>query len=222
MNWETEKDNIVNKYKDQFNKYGVSSNSLFFPGRKQNVRFNVIKEIGISSADSILDVGCGFADLLTFLKKTIDYKGHYTGVDITPPFIDVCKKNQPGHDFRVGDILENTFTGKWDYVVLSGTVNISIGTTHFDFVKRMVTKMFECSNKAISIDFVSIHGDNRNEYIYRADPSEIYNFCKTLTKRVCIRNDYMPYEFAVYLFKDDNISDDNIFSGYSFPEIIKY
>ncbi len=69
---------------------------------------------------------------------------------------------------------------------------------------------------------MSNYGDDRYEYIYRADPVEIFNFCKTLTKRVCLRYDYMPYEFTVYLYHDDSVTKDNIFTQYQFPEIIKY
>jgi len=222
MSWNLNKDKIINSYQNQYKKFGIDSRSLFFPGRKQNVRFNVIKEIGIVPSDTILDIGCGFGDLLIFLKESINYTGKYTGIDITPEFIEACKRLHPGEDFRELDILQNVISEKWDYVVLTGTLNIEIGESHIDFVKNMITKMFYMSKKGISVDFISIYGDNRNEYIFRADPFEIFSFCRTLTKRICLRYDYLPYEFTLYLYTDYSITHDYIFTQYSFPEIIKY
>ncbi len=146
MIWNSDdKEKIIKNYQNQFNKFGVNPSSLFIPGRKQNVRFNVIKEIGIKNNDSILDVGCGFGDLFAFLKETINYDGRYKGIDITPEFIEVCRSRYPNEDFKVLDILHDEITDIWDYVVLTGTLNIKIGEGHADFVKKMLAKMFALS-----------------------------------------------------------------------------
>ncbi len=197
MDWNEKKSKIIENYQDQFIKYGVSNQSLLIPGRKQNVRFNVIEEIGITSSDSVLDVGCGFGDLYKYLKETINYNGKYTGIDITPEFIKACLSLNPDLDFRLLDILQEEIYEHWDFVVLSGTLNINIGENHTEFVRQMIAKMFNISKKGVSIDFISTYGDNRNENIYRADPCEIFSFAKTLSKRVSLRNDYLPWEFAV-------------------------
>ena len=222
MGWEENKSKIIKDYQQQYQKFGVNSNSLFIPGRKQNVRYNIIKDIGITANDSVLDIGCGFGDLFTFLQQTISYKGKYTGFDITPEFIDVSKGRFPKTDFRIFDILSDETDEKWDYVVLTGTLNIKTDELHLDFIKKMVSKMFHFAKKGVSFDLISISGDDRYDYIFRADPLEIYNFCKLLTQRITLRNDYMPYEFTVYLLKDESITSDNIYNGYNFPEIIKY
>jgi SAM-dependent methyltransferase len=222
MNWENEKSKIISNYQNQFDKFGINNKALFIPGRKQNVRFNVIREIGITPNDSILDVGCGFGDLLSFLSETINYTGKYTGIDITPEFISVSQNKFPFTDFRVLDILQEEITEQWDYVVLSGTLNINIGEMHWDFVKAMISKMFALSTKGVTFDFISSDADSRYEYLYRARYNEVVDFCKTLTKRICMRTDYMPYENAIYLYKNDQITSDNIFDQYKFPEIIEY
>ncbi|MCX6232340.1 MAG: methyltransferase domain-containing protein [Bacteroidetes bacterium] len=222
MEWNLEKKQIIKDYMNQFEKHGINNKSLFFPGQKQNVRFNVIKEIGITNNDSILDVGCGFGDLYKYLKEAINFEGKYTGIDITPDFIEVCKSLYPTLDFRVLDIIEENTIEQWDYVVLSGTLNINIGEKHWEFVKSMINTMFKLSKKGVSVDFVSIYGDNRHENIFRADPGEVFSFCKTLSKRVALRNDYLPWEFCVYLFKDDSLTEDNIFTQYQFEKIIQY
>ena len=224
MKWDKQKKDIIKKYQEQFKKYGFNNKSLFTPGIKQNIRFKAIQEIGINSNDSILDVGCGFGDLLQYLNSTIDYKGAYTGVDIMEEFINVCKEFYPLDDFRVLDILDknNSIEEKWDYVVLSGTLNINVGENHLEYVKTMISKMFDLSVKGVSIDFVSIEGDDRNKEIYRMDPEIIFRFAKTLTKRVVLRNDYLPWEFSVYLYKDDAITSDKVYSDYHFDEVIKY
>jgi SAM-dependent methyltransferase len=216
------KKNISNKYLREFEKFGISNRSLFFPGKKQNVRFNVIQEIGVKPSDSILDVGCGFGDLFKFLKESMGFNGLYSGIDIIPEFIAACRELFPEQDFRVLDIMQDEVNQLWDWVVLSGTLNIKIGDGHEDFVKSMISRMFVLSQKGVSMDFVSIYGDARYDYIYRANPGEIIDFCRSLSKRIIVRMDYLPYEFSIYLYKDDSETSDKIFSQYSFPEFISY
>lgn len=48
--------------------------------------------------------------------------------------------------------------------------------------------------------------------MYYYSPEEIFGFCKDLTKRVALRHDYMPYEFTVYLYKQEEIDERNIFT----------
>lgn len=216
---------IVNKYKSQFQRYGIDPRSLFWTKNRQNIRFNVIKESGISKNNSIFDIGCGFGDLYYFLKRTIDYKGNYTGIDIVNEFIQICnerypRERHPNIDFRVLDILKDSINKKWDFVVLSGTLNHIINSNHWEYVKKMIKKMFNLCNKGISVDFVSSYGDDRHSKLFRADPNKVFTFAKTLSKRVCLRHDYMPYEFAVYLYKD-KITKDKVFSEYKYPRIFK-
>jgi len=50
--------------------------------------------------DSILDAGCGYGRLLRLMPTT--WRGEYLGVDLSPDFIELARKEHPDCDFVVG------------------------------------------------------------------------------------------------------------------------
>ena len=57
--------------------------------------------------------------------------------------------------------------------------------------------------------------DYKDERLFYFNPGKVFSMCKKITKRVCLRHDYMPYEFAVYLYKDQAIDEHNVFKEFS-------
>lgn len=56
----------------------------------------------INPTDSILDCGCAWGRLLNLLPK--DWHGIYTGVDLSPDFIELARLRHPLHQFSVLDL----------------------------------------------------------------------------------------------------------------------
>lgn len=58
-------DIYLKRYNDRLDKFGYAPESLGWGGGKerQYLRFKILSEIGLQVGDSILDVGCGFADM---------------------------------------------------------------------------------------------------------------------------------------------------------------
>ncbi len=60
---------IINRHKDSMLRHGYHPNALYWSTKEmQELRFKVLADIGIQSGDSVLDVGCGFGDLLGYLN----------------------------------------------------------------------------------------------------------------------------------------------------------
>ena len=74
--------------------------------------------------------------------------------------------------------------------------------------------MFELCNKGVAIDFISTYVDFRNEKINYVKPEEIFSFCKTLSRCVLLRHDYMPFEFCIYIYKSDRIDERDVFTEF--------
>ena len=53
--------------------------------------------------DSVLDVGCGFADLYDHLRGR-GWEGRYRGLDIVPGLLDVARRRHPSLDLQEADI----------------------------------------------------------------------------------------------------------------------
>ena len=207
-----DKQKIIKSYNESLEKYGYDPRSLqWFKGR-QPIRFKVLSEIDGLNNCSILDVGCGFGDLCNFLiKKGLNIK--YTGYDINPKFIKIAREVYPDVCFKVKDIEEEDIKEKFDWVFVSGVFNKKISDSKL-WVQSMLRKMFELCSKGVAADFMSSYVDYEVNGTYYVQPEEILDFCKTLSRRVVLRHDYMPYEFCVYIYKDEKVSKRNVFENF--------
>lgn len=203
-------DSILRHYNGLFKRYGTNHKSLGWLKGKQNFRFEIVSQIGSFNNTSVLDVGCGFGDFYGFLKKK-KFNGDYLGVDINPQFIEIAEKKFPKINFEVRDIQKNKLEKKFDWVVAIGITNHA---TTYPHIKKMIEEMFRISKKGIVIDFISNYVDFKDKEIFYTSPEIMFKFAKKLSKRVTLRHDYMPYEFCLYLYKDDKKTTKNIFKGY--------
>jgi SAM-dependent methyltransferase len=203
----------VKRYEKRLDESGLSPQTLGWRSKRQQyVRFEILSEIDYLHKKSILDLGCGFGDLYDFLmEKGIEVD--YYGYDISPKFIALAKKKHPNLNFEVKDILKDPVEKKFDYVVSSGIFNRKISSNE-QFIRAIFKKSLELSNQGIAHNMLSSCVDYREAKLYYANPSEILSFCKTLSKRVALRHDYMPFEFTVYLYKEDEKDSENIFKNY--------
>ena len=211
---EDDKKAYIERYKARFEQYGYDPRTLgWFKGR-QKLRFYILTSISNTDNCSILDLGCGFADLYDYLVES-GWHGKYTGYDIVPKLIEVAKERHPELDLQVRDILTDPFTENFDYVFASGVFNARISENNESYLGDMLAKMVEVANIGVAVDFMSTYVDFQQEIAYHAEPAVIFNMCKKLSKRVTLRHDYMPYEFAVYIYRDDNVSEGkNVFTDF--------
>lgn len=205
---------IVERYNERLRRYGFDPRTLgWFKGR-QRLRFHVLSEIGDLNGSSVLDVGCGFGDLYGFLTGR-GLKTEYTGIDINPKFIEIAEKTYREAHFEVKDVM--AMEKSFDWVLASGLFEFKVSEE--GYVQKVLKKMFEISNKGVAANFMSSYVDFKQEDAYYADPEEIFSFCKTLTRRITLRHDYMPFEFSIYIYKDDRIDEENVFKGFKWKEL---
>jgi SAM-dependent methyltransferase len=197
----------VRRYEERLDKFGYSPLTLGWgkPGREA-VRFGVLAEPMFEcNATSVLDVGCGFADFYEYLAQS-GWRGEYQGIDIVPGLLDVARKRNPSlqvieadiADFHSGDSLQ------FDAVVASGIFNWKLdGDDNLAHIERTVRRMFELARKTVCVDFMSTHVDFQQPSAWHTDPRWAIQMAHGLTKRFRIRHDYMPFEFAAILYRDD-------------------
>ena len=68
--------------------------------------------------------------------------------------------------------------------------------------------MLDISKKGVAMDFLSTYVDYKTKGTFHTSPEHIFKIAKKLSKRVAIRHDYLPFEFCVYLYKQDQIDKD--------------
>jgi len=201
-------DSIIEHYSKLYKKFGESPKALGWIKGNQDVRFEIISQIGTMKNTTVLDVGCGFGDFYEFLRdKKINCKYH--GVDINNQFIEIAKKRNPKGKFELRDIQKNKFTEKFDWVIATGITNHA---TNYRHLKNILQEMFRICKKGVVMDFISNYVDYKDKDIFYTSPEKMFQTAKELTRRVTIRHDYMPFEFCLYLYKNDKKTTKNVFS----------
>jgi len=202
-------------YNDSLMKYGYNAKALGWINGRQKVRFSALTKIGNLQNSKILDVGCGFGDLYNFLKrKKIVFS--YSGLDLNENFLQFAVKHIKNKNakFSLFDLREDNIAGQYDWVISSGVFNHK-KTTDYKFIAKSLAKMFHSCKKGVAVDFISSYVDFMNKDIFYSNPEVIFKICKSMTKRLTLRHDYMPFEFCVYLYKNDSKTENNIFEEFS-------
>ena len=115
----SETSKIKERYLASYKKFGVGPKALRFRSRvAQEVRFlNLVADVDIEGK-SVLDIGCGFGDIIPFISAKAKHF-EYTGIDFSKNMLEMAKrKNFPKAkmvymDAQDMDFKENSF----DYIV---------------------------------------------------------------------------------------------------------
>lgn len=215
---EIDKEKYIQRYTDRFNKFGYDARTLGWGGgiEKQYIRFSALTEIDKNkfNGSTVLDIGCGFGDLFDYLKM-IGSNVTYTGIDIVPVLIETAKLRHSDGEFILGDFMDLD-KEKYDYIVGSGLFNAKVETDggNEEYIENSLKLLFEKVKVGLVVDFMSTHVDYQHEIAYHCDPSWAFIVGKNLSKRVQLKHDYMPYEFCMFIYKDDEIIRDYLFKQY--------
>lgn len=202
----------IKGYQKRFKKYGVDARALQWQSKNaQNIR---LKELVVNidfEGKSVLDVGCGFGDLIPYIEKKIKnlapYRTgagfEYTGCDLVPEFIEVAKNKFTHYKFLITNYFDNPLDRKFDIVVTSGTLNANIKNP-YEYRKKAIRLMWVNANEVVAFNMAGGHPQPRNKKgnrVYYADLNKVVDFCKTLTTKIIIRKDYSPNDFTIILNK---------------------
>lgn len=212
-----DKNKIIERYENRLNELGPVQESLGWLKGRQKLRFFILKNIDkFNNDDSVLDVGCAFGDLKQFLIQT-GWNGRYVGIDIVPALILQAHKKYKNIDARVLDILVDEINDEIDWVFCSGALTSKTEEEDsYSYLKKMLVKMFEISKKGVSVNFCSPNVTFESDVNFHPNFDKILKIVCSITKRFSLIHDYMPYEFTLYLYKDDSVNSNiNIFNQFN-------
>lgn len=195
---------------NRLERFGPTHEAVQYSSKQSQFKRFEILASPIKPTDSVIDVGCGLGDMLTYLRKEKDFKGQYLGLDFVPEFIEHANskyKNDKIADFIVFDIINDQLPRNYDVILLSGVFNNQM-EDNWEFISTSIKKMFDSANRLVSFNGLSIFVDYQDEGLYYMDPLKIFKFCKTkISPFVTLRHDYLvkqnsiPFEFTLYIFK---------------------
>lgn len=194
-------------YQERFADYSYSVEAVQYPSRaEQELRFRLLAR-DIAATDFVVDVGCGFGDMLKYLRG-IGFTGQYLGLDFVDEFIASARKihqQDAASNFRVYNVLEDGPLPDCDVAVQSGIFNNALPEDqNWAFVTKCLKKMAAASRKSIAFNALSTLVEFRDPDLFYTDPGEVMKICRSLMPFVSMRQDYVlreggyPYELTVY------------------------
>lgn len=204
----------VNRYSERLEKFGYSEEALGWSKNKNKLRFaTLVKEWKNElNGSSICDFGCGFGDFYAYLLQDENIRDfRYTGVDINSKLINEGMKHYPEAEFWVGDIVSEPFDRKFDFVFSSGVFNHKLDfQTEYQFIEECLNKLNQISIKGYAVNFLSDKVDYQLEHTFHSNPGKILEIVFLHSRNIVLRNDYMPFEFTVFVRKDIKINPEKV------------
>lgn len=183
---------VIKYYEDNLKKYGPNDErSLGWTKHKQEARFTQLLRFLKPERGTLLDIGCGFGDLYTYLKKNPKYRYvDYTGIDVMQQFIDIAIQNHPdkSDSFYRADFCTENGRGDYDFCVASGIFGHMVYESEQEMFNFLSDK----------VDYRTSAED------FHASPEKALSLAYRLSKNIVLDNSTMPFEFSVTIFKDDS------------------
>lgn len=208
---------VVQRYSKRYKKFGYSPKSLGWDKGKQDIRFDILTSQYNFNNKLILDIGCGFGDLnRTLAKKAVSY--NYVGIDLVDVILSEAQRRYKNRNinFIKANFLDFISNLEFDYAVASGIFNYKLrNQNNYDFIKAVIEKALNLTKDGLAFDFLSDKVDYQLDKTFHSSPEKILSIAYKFSRNIIIRNDYMPFEFSLFIFKNDKFDKkDTLFKRY--------
>ena len=189
---------VFRYHRQRIKEYGPGSpGALGWQPDGQLIRFEVLAQIGDLAHCSVLDVGCGYADLYPFLKQR--FAGvQYVGIEQMPELLDLARArygDAPEVTLATGDFLRQPLP-RCDYVLASGSLNYRHRNSRF--IYEAIAKLYGSCRRGLGFNLLSwepVGGGPLAAY----NPAVIVAFCQTLAPSAQLVEGYRDGDFTVFM-----------------------
>jgi len=152
---------------------------------------------------SILDIGCGRADLYGHLLESYDNVISYQGLDFNPTMSTLAKQK---HDVEITlGSFGITELKPADWVVACGFFTSRRNETEDEDLQQLfkdVDKMYELANNCISFNLLSPIGNKIQEGFFYVHPGLVMDMLIEKYRYVTVRNNYSNDVYTVTIYKN--------------------
>ncbi len=196
---------LIELHRTNFSHFSYSAEALFWESRGvQEIRFKVLAEIGIAAGDSLLDVGCGFGDLVRWLNEH-ELPVQYAGIDLSQDILAKGIEMNPELDLRQGELFDFDWQPQsFDWVFLSGTLNWNLSDDGA-YARRVIKEMFRLCRKGVAFNMLDNRDSDAAKFreLFAYDSDEIFCFCRGVAPDCRLRTDYQENDFTIYMRRPD-------------------
>ena len=189
-------------YADKVERFGFDHRGLGFRSRSsQEKRFEALLGLGDFHGRRLLDVGCGFGDLLSFLMDR-GIRPIYTGIDLCGPMVARCRERFAVDEGRFveADVLAYAPEEPFDYVVASGIFGLEAEGAR-ERIRPTLERMFDWARQGAAANFLSSLSPVPVAARVYVDPAEALEIGLSLTPALRLDHNYLPNDFTLHLYK---------------------
>jgi len=199
-----QRDRIIKRHHHSVWMYGQTPQALYWENREvQECRFEVLLDCGVKTGDSVLDVGCGFADLYYYMQS----KGleiDYTGIDLSPDMIAAARGRAPTLNLYQGDLFDlDPAVQSYDWVLLSGALNEPL-QDEGAYLQVMLARLYLVCRKGVAFNLLDADyawTEQQLCTLQAYDPDEIMVQLAALSDFTDLRRDYLDVDASYFIWR---------------------
>src|SRR4051812_6460169 len=195
---EQEKRETLSRYDRRLEEFGHDPRTLGWHKRQHLLRYEILlSHWDLADAD-LLDFGCGFGDMYAYCQQSGRGGVRYHGLDLNHRLVAEGARRYPAASLFARDALTEGLPAVYDVIVASGIYNFRL-KDNWDFITRTFALFARHSRQGFAVNFLSNRVDYTEDSLYYADPPRVLDLCYSYSRRVLLRQDYMPFEFTVFV-----------------------
>lgn len=196
---------ILAYYGEKIREHGFTAKGMDWKNAEaQQLRFGVFCKYMQGARPSVLDVGCGNGEFLSYCK-TQGLLIDYLGLDISRAMVDACNAKHGNDSAIVGVITQLPIDRQFDYVIASGTFNARLDhdeATWHAYVMENLNAMFAHCKVAAMVNLMSEFVDYRYDRLYYPTLAEVAKYiAQNLSRTFVIDHAYYPYEATFICYR---------------------
>lgn len=201
---------IIEHYESCLAKHGDSHLGVDWPkAQDAETRYSVMLDVirrPHTGTLRLLDFGCGASHLYEYILANGIQGIEYTGLDLSPKFVELSRKKFPKNRYICADILEEPeAVPASDYIVMNGVFTEKRGLEFGEmlaYFERTVSATFAKTARGLAFNVMSKHVDWEREDLFHLPFDTLAQFLiRELTRNFIIRNNYGLYEFTTYVYR---------------------
>ncbi len=187
---------MIERYSRRLEEFGADPRTLGWDTRRsQETRFAAALSLVDPKDREVLDIGCGFGDLLAAMKQRSRMPKRYHGIDINPALLEVARKAHPEGSFETRNLMTSPYPSPvCDIGFMFGLLNLKLkDIPNKDYTQDFIRKAWAACREALVVDMLSTSLDTSypaEDFIHYHDPVEMLRFALTLTPHAALKHDY--------------------------------
>ncbi|MGB1288233.1 MAG: methyltransferase domain-containing protein, partial [Aggregatilineales bacterium] len=195
-------------YSEKVKAHGATASGVDWNSNdSQELRFRELLRLHPDKSQkfSLLDYGCGYGAMATYMKDQ-GYDFDFYGYDISAEMIAAAQQAHPDAGWQFNTDFDSL--PKADYVISSGIFNVRFdiaSDTWKQYMLATVHRMWDASSAGIGFNVLTSYSDAEymRDDLYYADPLFWFDYCKrNFSKQVTLLHDYGLYEFTLLVRAD--------------------